>query len=751
MNFHSIMATESCSPSACYSRRGFGDSYFYVAGSFAKKNSIILFNKYPKCVMPITEEEQYSLVIEIDTEKTANFEFEEIGRHNDVVVYQTRKTIYLNPMGCKLLFESNSIRDLILSRAKVRSLDAKTLFYEKAGSFAIPRTESFVYSKEYIEPYSDVEFDEENLANDKKINKCKGFLYAYLIGANTSPGEGVSDMQQVLKELSNLIHARIINNDYSLHGERINELQKRFETEARKYDIVTKKLSESANRLNSSTIEMLQTELVRLGVWEALACKMFSLPSLSYVCSSEQWDNIETKMTQFIASVSSAANNRLIVNEIPAIHEYEPPVVCLRASNQEIEIYTAWIKLLLNPECNLKGFFANKLSFLKNLGIVAKEIMGDEAFANSPERAYYNGLIKNIREAEDFGLSSLNSMVWQSLAICAKATNPDVDALYSLMTSCAIEDYRCAVAMWGAMCGYADMPKPFFNRIVEGVNVQDAYDYTCCIEKRIHGFESAALVTQIPQKIEEAEKILTADPLVQDSLKSIVQKHLREYEEGNGKKLSKSHRESIEKALSITSDGTILSFLMKLNDFPGFTRRTQTSFWTYLKERACPEYDQITSVKSSPKKSPKKEQEQMSLWNQLKETAISVTKDVSDGVSQLLGKDNHSQPNEIKPTSNLFVYDANVCHFISSRSYLPSQILETLYKKVGSFQKTYAKGGRNYNRKECPTDNKSTIDHFKHWCFYDKGGYPPIVEGTPENKQYFEQLTQDLLNRYANR
>ena len=48
-------------------------------------------------------------------------------------------------------------------------------------------------------------------------------------------------------------------------------------------------------------------------------------------------------------------------------------------------------------------------------------------------------------------------------------------------------------------------------------------------------------------------------------------------------------------------------------------------------------------------------------------------------------------------------------------------------------------------------DNRSTIDHFKHWCFYDKGGYPPIVEGTYENKQYFEQLMQDLFNRYANR
>lgn len=743
LNFHSIMATGSCSPSACYAQRGFGDSYFYVAGSFAKRNSIILFSKYPKCVMPITEEEQYSLVIEIDTEKTASFEYEEIGKHNDVVFYQTRKTIYLNPMGCKLLFESTSIRNLILSRAKVRSLDAKTLFYEEAGSFAMPHTESFAYSKEYIEQYSDVEFDDENLANDKKINKCKGFLYAYLIGANTSPGEGVSNMQRSLKELSNLIHSRIINNDFRLHTDRINELQKEFEFEAKKYDDVTRKLSESANRLNASTTEMLQNELESLGVWKFIACKMFSLPSLSSVYTSEQWDDIELKITQFIEHVSSASNNRLIVDGIPTVHNYEPPCVQLRGSYQEIEIYTAWIKLLLNPEYNLKEFFANKLSLLKSLGIAAKEIMGDEAFANSPERSYYNGLIKNIREAEDFDLTSLNSMVWQSLAICAKATNPDVDALYSLMTSCAVEDYRCAVAMWGAMCGYADMPKTFFNRIVEGVNVQDAYDYSCCIEKRIHGFESVALVTQIPQKNEEAEKNLIPGPLAQNSLESIVQKHLKEYEKRSGKKLPKTHRESIEKALSITYDGTILSFLMKLNDFTGFTRKTPTSFWTYLKDKTCPEYEKITAAKPA-KKNSKKKQESPGLFDQMIDTA----REINFG---LPGSDKSINRDPTVPTSKLFVDDKNAREFIYSCSYLPIQIRDILCQKITYFQRDYAPKGYYYGKEDSPRTNDNTIKHFINKCTFVKENNTSWIPATKENKALLERLKQELLNRYADK
>lgn len=727
------MASESCSPSACYTQRGFGDSYFYVAGSFAKKNSIILFSKYPKCFMPNTEEEQYSLVIEIDTDKTANFKYEVIGKHHDVVLYQTNKTIYLNPMGCKFIFDSNTICELILSRAKIRSLDAKVLFYSKAGSFTSNFAESFIYSKEYIESYPDLEFDEENLTRDKKINKCKGFLYAYLIGANTSPGEGVSCLQMILKDLSNLIHARIVNNDFGLHTEKINKLQLLFENEARKYDVVTKRLTESANRLNSSTVKMLQSELESLGLWDTLAHRMFSLPNLSSIYSSEQWNNIELMMTQFIDRISSASNNRLLVDEIPSIHEYEPPIIPLRASNQEIEIYTAWIKSLLNPKCNLKEFFASKLSYLKHLGMAAKGIIGDETFANSPERSYYNGLIKNIREAEDFDLSSINSFVWQSLAICAKATNPDIDALYSLMTSYAIEDYRCAVAIWGAMCGYADMPKTFFNRIIEGVSVEDAYQYVCGIEKRIHGFESATLVTQISQ-IPVKTDISLAELVEYNSLKDIVLKNLTEYEKEKGKKIPKSHRDSIKKALSFTSDGTVLSFLMKLNDFPGFTKKTQTSFWTYLKDKTCPEYDEITTARTK-KKSAKNKPESPSLFSSIvEENKNEVVIETSKSLKQTMIK--------IPLSSADFINDSNALSFINALSYI-KPYLDSITRDITYIQKGYQNGGQyaKGGKKESDSSNSQVIKHLGNLI-------KKVHKEHPVPEEIVNRLMQDLFDRY---
>ena len=81
-------------------------------------------------------------------------------------------------------------------------------------------------------------------------------------------------------------------------------------------------------------------------------------------------------MANFIKQASSRENNKILIDEIPSIHEFQPALIPLSSSEQEIQIYTEWIKILLNPECNLKTFFANRLSYLKKLGIIAREIIG---------------------------------------------------------------------------------------------------------------------------------------------------------------------------------------------------------------------------------------------------------------------------------------------------------------------------------------------------------------------------------------
>ena len=737
LNFHSILATESCSPSICYAHRGFGDSYFYVAGSFAKKNSIILFSKYPKCSMPITEEEQYSLVIEIDTEKTANFSYEEVGKSNGVIIYQTNKTIYLNPMGSKFLFETTAIRDLIISRAKVRSLDAKMLFYSVAGCFSVSCAEHFVYGKEYVEAYSDVEFDKENLYRDQKINKCKGFLYAYLLGANTSPGNGIASLQQILKELSNLIHARVINNEYNLHTDRIDDLQAQFVAIAHTYDLVFQKVTEAANQLNGSSTEKLRQVLVDLGVWDSLACKMFSLPKLALINSLETLNSVEGKMANFIKQASSRENNKILIDEIPSIHEFQPALIPLSSSEQEIQIYTEWIKILLNPECNLKTFFANRLSYLKKLGIIAREIIGKEEFANSPERTFYNGLIKNIREAENFELSSFNSLIWQSLAMCAKVTNSDIEALYSLMTSSGIEDYRCAVAMWGAMCGYADMPKTFFDRITEGVSISEAYEYVICITKKLLEFDIDELkLVGNHTDISNATLDKNDDNISTKQQIEEIWNFFNSIPPKNGKKKDKL-KEGLHLCLQRNNDMVDLSqFVFDLNDFDEYGWSKNNKPWKAMQEKFCPDYkDKVGQKKKNQKISVYATPSLFDTEKDRVENAIQAVKGINSPVgNEPKAKESRTicqQDFSTLKRETLFVLDRDCWNYL--QKLIPTSLRHNFNKDLTWFQDEYAKGEKSQYYAKASRENSSTIEAFLRYI---------------RKKKYAESLDIELISKY---
>lgn len=609
-------------------------------------------------------------------------------------------------------------------------MDAKTLFYTENRSITTTSiVESFLYTKKYVEPYSDMEFDEDNVNKDRIINKCKGFLYAYLIGANTSPGKVASNLQRILKELSNLIHARIVNNDLDLHTSKLIELQRQFIDVAHKYDI-TKDLEISAKHLNNSTVEMLKKELIYLGVWDVITNRMFSLPDLSSGISIEQWNVIENKMLDFIKKIISEQNKHLSVEEIPSLNKFIPVVV--NEADIEEKIFTEWVSILLKPECNLKTFFTNKLPFLKELGTVARNLMGEDSFAKSCERIYYNGLIKNIREAEDFDLTSLKSPVWQSLALCAKITNSDIDALYSLMKSYGVEDYRYAVSLWGAICGYADMPKTFYNKITDNISIEEAYGYVINISKNLYGFEGGNIMVR--------NNLTFIESHITESLQTTVCRYMEEYEK-SGKKLSIKSKDSIHKALNTVTEGTVLNFLTKLKGLTGFIKIGSNSFWTYLKDRACPEYDQIITNGKINKKT-KKNDMTLSLFDQNKE--LEGTNENNNFMSKSSIK---HEPNE--PTDSLFIYDKNVKYYIMECAYFSVEIRNVLSKEVLKFQ-NYYKEGKYYNQPDrYPIDNRSTIKHFKNWCFYDNGSYRPIIKDSNENRQRFDLLAQDLLSRYG--
>ena len=754
LNLTSIFATESCSPLACYKNRSFGSKDFYSGGSFAKENSIVLFDKYPYYVFPQTNEEQYTLVIEVETEKCAHFDFEKICDKNKVGLYQTSQTIYLNPIGCKFIFDKSETKDVMLSRAKVHGLEAKPVFYEKLESCVCQDSyavEQFNYSKEIFTSIPDTTFNDDNLKRDQRLNKCKGLLYAYIIGANISPGEGVSQLYKLAKEIGNIVYARVVNDDTSSAEPRLETLTEEFNQKAREYAPIYSCLSESASRLNVSPTERLIEEIKTWdGVWNVIQEKIFQLPKLQNINNIDNWKDEESRVNQWLRSQKRES---IFVDEIPSIDDFLPVTLAGKLSTEEKRLYIEWIKIFIDPSCTLRAFYANKSLYLVSAGKMAKELMGQDVFGISKEREYYNSLIRNIKEAEPFDLCSIESIIWRSLAICAKATNTEVEALESLLITYAFADYRYALALWGAMCGYADMPRTFFNRILGNVKLDVAFAYVKAVYKKLTSLDLEEIQTK--RDSEKFEEFKLKEPHA--SSNGIDKDKIRECANDVLKKLKtkKKLMESLNGALKTChEDMTILDFLQRLRKTDGWAKKNgqPVKAWEDMRNSLCPEAGQFQ--KEPNEQSLHFEEDlgsEMPGKVDLREEVMDSENLQSRRTSAVALK-GECDSSPLTPTSSNFVDDKNAAGFILSRPYLHNKIGEILSQKVVFFQKNYdpQKGYYVKDKKES-RGNDNTINHFICRCTSTKGGTDPWISPTDENKNLLEQLEQELNERYGNR
>ena len=415
-----------------------------------------------------------------------------------------------------------------------------------------------------------------------------------------------------------------------------------------------------------------------------------------------------------------------------------------------------------------------------NGGMILRDMLGDKWDTN-PASAYVGALLNHFQENSAFNLFAIDNDVLTSFAaFCQKGDNIDRLAEYLVQTGFC--NYKLAYGIYGATRGFASLPKTFTSLLING-NKEYYLSFACNVWRMLNGVEIKDAV--LPKASTNTSVI------VESQLGSKIIENMNKVEPKVIKQ--QSIVEAVNKAVEL--ENAVQSPKAFMYIFDSFPRITTTKA-----------YKALAAVNfAGDEGSYTPEQFRSKIYSIVGKDGLKTQKENIDKAIELEGKrqdpeaflsilDNFLKPTDaaykkikklisgiksfnttlypqpqgnkvisqggvekrnlkpIHPTSSKFVEDKNVNYFILSRNYLPEKMRDRLSKKVITFQKGYAPGGKYYsNPLDNPVDNRSTIEHFKHWCFYDKGGYPPIVEGTPENKQYFEQLTQDLLNRYANR
>lgn len=668
----------------------------------------------------------------------------------------------------------------------------KNIFGVAKDLFTQSEKDDFLWNPLYVN--FKIKNEPIDVSRDVLLDRIKGFIYCYLIGANSSVSNEVGKLKALSRKLRNTLSA-VVNSpdkrptqaqdDAILNGIRVfNEIYSSIDEDTIwNKNLLELKLSDNPQGLSTKDAKNL---LHYWGVYDAFCNK---LPLRRVYDANELWSCLEY--------VSPETFSRVTDNMNSAIRKLEAK------DNAQREKYA--IEELLNVDDNLSLHILDtsyQSSFYKNLicsqfmaeyksvmeengveeplaqayngGMILRNMLGDKWDSN-PASAYVGALLNHFQENSAFDLFAIENDVLSSFAaFCQKGDN--IDRLVEYLVQVGFCNYKLAYGIYGATRGFTSLPKTFTSVLING-NKDYYQSFASNVWRMLNGVEIKDAV--LPKASNNTSVI------VESQLGSKIIENLNNVES----KVVKQQKvvEAINKAVEL--ENIVQSPKAFMYIFSSFSRITTTKAYKALdavnfagdegsytpeqfrskiysivgKEGLKTQKENIDKAIELESKRQDPEAFLSILDNFLKPTDAAYKK-IEKLISSIksLNTTSHPQPQGNKvisqggvekrnlkpkhPTSSKFVEDANVNYFILSRNYLPIKMRETLSRKVITFQKGYAPGGKYCsNPLDNPTDNRSTIDHFKHWCFYDKGGYPPIVEGTYENKQYFEQLMQDYL------
>ena len=726
LNFNNILSTESISPKSFYERRGFGYSRWFPVEENSIEYLTLLYDTPHVFERPKSDMEDHPMLIEIDVD-------DEFPKVTDGVYY-TNKTIYLNPWQTKFIFFSEkdktttlSLSDSSLETKLVRLYQRKIYVHQFEGTYSIAQKDS-------IPPIGDIDGLVEE---DYVINKMKGLLYGYYIGANLSSTKENVQKLDALREIQNIFSSVLSSYDKtpsSAQHLRLNELFDYLDSQQPIYSDLEKEFGDR------QTVDRIFAIFKRYGYVFTSIDRTKLIHGLQEDGDNNQsmtWINREIAHTK---SLMESSKVKLDPDDAEIIVSSKDKVAVPKTIEDKLmaNLFVCWVNEVLCAKS-----FNGKINSIKELlsdeiTKSAKNVIGSD-WVDSPIRTYLNQLRRHVR-GEEFNQSWDNGVLSSMSAVLIKGD--EWEQLLNFMQSKGMYDYRIAFALYGVLNGFANMTRDFTDLLLttESSYLSKVYRemYGQLLEKSIPKTTniSSTIETKKTEKAifeEETQTIIVQNP--EGKKLKDWQTEIRVFAASVIKKNKQKLLDSLEEAFTQNGDNQdYFVFITKLGNFEGWKpgKNGPSKAWTRLQEHYVPDYNQrIGKVVKKQKQSKKPIQQERGLFS---------------GISE-----EPHDPHPIIATSVNFVDDTNASNFILSRSYLPNEVRDVLEKKIYSFQKDYAPNGYYYGREDSPRTNDNTIKHFINKCTYTKGKNPSWIPVTEENKALLERLKQELYDRYANR
>lgn len=489
LNFNNIMSSESVSPAAFYANRRFGYKRFEKVAPNNLDNLILLYDKYPIFDINDKELENYPLVIEVDTQDMPD----DCAQEKEGVFF-TSKTIYLNPFSIRIIFRNETERTASLSKAEP-SIDTKLIpLYQGQLVVLSDEIKTFNWCPINVDDLSD--YNNNAVSYDIVVNKLKGMLYGYLLGANESSSKEIVAMKKRVKELRNVLSAILASPDgraTHFQQQQLDNLyagiNQAFYTLSGVESRINEVISQKIECYKAPTfVEILKGE----GLYQEWFKKQVSQLSLRYdkitpFLSYQPTDKV-LELDRYIDNIERMiqtydVKTKLDISKLPIIqnrHVVEVP--------EQKEFILILFNEYVNEVWNGTEFLLSRYEFATIGGKLFREISGDK-WENSQARTYINSLRRNLNEYTEFDINSTDSDILKSFAAFCQKGESDIDKLRDYLISNSIGDFRIAFALWGLIFGFAEMPKTLTNEFFEDQDEQYIAGCYKSIYKQLHAIE----------------------------------------------------------------------------------------------------------------------------------------------------------------------------------------------------------------------------------------------------------------------
>lgn len=464
LNFNNILSTESVSPRAFYSQRGFG----YSRWESVKENNFdgvtLLYSTPHMFTRPASELEDHAMLIEITTEE----EYPELSEG----IFYTDKTIYLNPWQTKFYFFTQQVLTTVCSLSD-SSLETKMCRLYKSGMKV--KTFEGEYPEILDGTVPRVEDMSLYISEDYAINKMKGLLYGYYIGANLSASQRLVVRLDSLRRIQD-IFASIRSSESKTpspsQGEQLKELFLKLERTEPIYSELEQEFPGHSERIVAflDSRDLWVRRFDREKHVRELKTEGENNPAVGWV------QNEIRKVEQEI----QGARVRLDPEKAEIIVSTKDKLSSLKSLDNSLmsSLMTHWVNETLYSRDFDGKVSPQRNSLATEITKAAKNIMG-ETWEDSQERVYLNQLRRHLG-GDAFEQPWDNGLLSSVAAVLIKGD--DWESLLHFMQSKGMYDYRLAFAVYGLLNGFANMTRDFTD-----ILLNEEYPYLSRVYKEFYG------------------------------------------------------------------------------------------------------------------------------------------------------------------------------------------------------------------------------------------------------------------------